>query len=513
MNKKFLISTIICLVLCSSIFFMGYKRVKSPKELFRVYLDGVSIGYIESKEELEAYIDDKEDEIKNKYGVDKVFLPNNLSIEKEKTFNGHIMSPEDIYNQIKDRAPFTINGYEIRIKGVKEIKEDEDVSTTKTVVVYVLDKNVFIDSVDETIKAFIKEEEYEAFKNDLQKQINNTGKIIENVYIKNAITIREANISVENKIFTNKDELSKFLLFGDSTSEKKYIVKAGDTVEDVAYNNKMSSNELLVANPSLTSEDNLLYVGQELNVATIDPAFKVVEKDYVVEIQTLEYNTIYKDDKTLAKGKEKVSVKGVNGSAKVSYNIIKENGDTIDVESDSSVMLKKPVDKIILRGTKVESSSGGSSGGNSGGSYSTNGVKANGVWFWPTIKPYKITSPYGYRGRGFHAGTDIQPTNGKTLNSNIYASNNGVVAQSGYTGYNGNFIVIDHGNGWFTSYGHLNKRLVKVGDRVSQGQIIGKMGKTGRATGVHLHFGLWKGAKPYYPGSTSYNPMKTLKFQ
>ena len=78
MNKKFLISTIICLVLCSSIFFMGYKRVKSPKELFRVYLDGVSIGYIESKEELEAYIDDKEDEIKNKYGVDKVFLPNNL---------------------------------------------------------------------------------------------------------------------------------------------------------------------------------------------------------------------------------------------------------------------------------------------------------------------------------------------------------------------------------------------------------------------------------------------------
>ena len=141
MNKKFLISTIICLVLCSSIFFMGYKRVKSPKELFRVYLDGVSIGYIESKEELEAYIDDKEDEIKKKYGVDKVFLPNNLSIEKEKTFNGHIMSPEDIYNQIKDRAPFTINGYEIRIKGVKEIKEDEDVSTTKTVVVYVLDKN------------------------------------------------------------------------------------------------------------------------------------------------------------------------------------------------------------------------------------------------------------------------------------------------------------------------------------------------------------------------------------
>ena len=506
MNKKYLISSIIGLILCSSIFFMGYKRVESPKELYRVYLDGVSIGYIESKKDLEAYIDDKEDEIKQKYGVDKVYLPNNLSIEKEKTFNKHIMTPEEIYDQIKDTAPFTISGYEIKIKGVKEIKEDEEeLSTTKTVIVYVLDKNIFVDSIDETIKAFIKEDEYEAFKNNLQKQINDTGKIIENVYIKNAITIKKANISVENKIFTDKDDLSKYLLFGESKSEQKYIVRAGDTVEDVAYNNKMSSNELLVANPSLTSEDNLLYVGQELNVATIDPAFKVVEKDYVVEIQTVEYNTIYKDDKTLAKGKEKVSVNGVNGSVKVAYNVTKENGDTIDVQSESSTIIKKPVDRIILRGTKTSS-------GGSGGSYSTDGVKANGIWFWPTIKPYKITSPYGYRGKGFHAGTDIQPTSG-ALNSNIYAANNGVVAQSGYTGYNGNFIVIDHGNGWFTSYGHLNKRLVSVGDRVSQGQVIGKMGATGRATGVHLHFDLWKGGKPYYPGSTSYNPMKTLKFQ
>ena len=227
MNKKYLISSIIGLILCSSIFFMGYKRVESPKELYRVYLDGVSIGYIESKKELEAYIDDKEDEIKQKYGVDKVYLPNNLSIEKEKTFNKHIMTPEEIYDQIKDTAPFTISGYEIKIKGVKEIKEDEEeLSTTKTVIVYVLDKNIFVDSIDETIKAFIKEDEYEAFKNNLQKQINDTGKIIENVYIKNAITIKKANISVENKIFTDKDDLSKYLLFGESKSEKKIYSKS-----------------------------------------------------------------------------------------------------------------------------------------------------------------------------------------------------------------------------------------------------------------------------------------------
>lgn len=510
MNKKALITIFIGFLLCSSVLFIGYKTTKAPVSLYRVYLDGKSIGYIESKEELEAYIDQAEAEIKDQYGVDKVYLPNNLDIEKQVTYSKNVSSVEDIYEKIKDIAPFTINGYQVKIKGVEQTDDETGVSTTKTIVFNILDKNVFTNSIDTTIKAFINEEEYEAYKNNLQNEIETTGKIIENVYIKNEITIKQANISVEDKIFTDADELSKYLLFGENSNEKEYIVKSGETIEEIAFNNKMSSNEFLVANPSLTSEDNLLYIGQKVNVATIDPAFKVVEDDYVVELQKIEYNTIYKDDKTMYKGTEKVSQAGKDGSAKVAYNIIKENGETIDTETQNTEILSKSVDRIILRGTKQRGSGGGGGGGTSIYDGSKTGAAISGTWFWPTQKPYRITSKYGYRGGKLHAAVDIQSTAVKY--SKIYASNNGVVWKSGWSNTGGNEIIIKHSNGYYTTYCHLSKRYVKAGDVVTQGQVLGVMGQTGLATGVHLHFGVWNG-KPYYSGSKSYDPMKTLRFR
>ena len=79
---------------------------------------------------------------------------------------------------------------------------------------------------------------------------------------------------------------------------------------------------------------------------------------------------------------------------------------------------------------------------------------------------------------------------------------------AGGYGDNGEYIIIDHGNGFFTIYAHLcpGCRYVKAGDRVYKGQPIGGMGRTGAATGVHLHFGLWSG-KPYSGGSRALNPM------
>ena len=80
----------------------------TPKTLYRVYLHGESIGLIESKIELEDYIDKKQNEIKKKFNVDKVYLPEDLDIEKEITFDNDISSVKKIYNKIKDISPFTI---------------------------------------------------------------------------------------------------------------------------------------------------------------------------------------------------------------------------------------------------------------------------------------------------------------------------------------------------------------------------------------------------------------------
>ena len=87
----------------------------------------------------------------------------------------------------------------------------------------------------------------------------------------------------------------------------------------------------------------------------------------------------------------------------------------------------------------------------------------------------------------FHSGIDFHGQ----LGADILAVADGVVAFSGrHPGY-GNMVDIDHGNGYMTRYAHNSELLVKPGQRVRSGEVIAKMGRTGRATGVHVHFEVW----------------------
>ncbi len=83
-----------------------------------------------------------------------------------------------------------------------------------------------------------------------------------------------------------------------------------------------------------------------------------------------------------------------------------------------------------------------------------------------------------------HKGVDIA----SILNDPIYATAPGLISKTDDLKDLGNTIVIDHGNGLFTTYGHLNRISVKVGDLVKRGQTIGTVGMTGNATGPHLHY-------------------------
>lgn len=83
-----------------------------------------------------------------------------------------------------------------------------------------------------------------------------------------------------------------------------------------------------------------------------------------------------------------------------------------------------------------------------------------------------------------HRGIDYAARTGTP----VVASGNGKVIKSGYSKYNGNYVFISHGTQYVTKYLHLNKKLVKTGQRVKQGQKIGTVGSTGRVTGAHLHY-------------------------
>ena len=103
-----------------------------------------------------------------------------------------------------------------------------------------------------------------------------------------------------------------------------------------------------------------------------------------------------------------------------------------------------------------------------------------------------MTSPFGkYREyntgvRRHHYGTDIA----NVIGTPIYASNRGTVTLADMLHLYGNAVILNHGQGVSSSYNHLSKIQVKVGERVEKGQRIGLMGATGQATGSHLHWGM-----------------------
>lgn len=474
-------------------------KVESPRQLYNVYLAGKSIGIIESKEALENYIDEKQQELKNKYHVDKVYAPNDLDIVKEITYDNKISTVEDIYKKIeniKGASSFTIDGYKIYIKGIEKKNEEGTTTTTDDVTLYVLDKDIFTNSVTKTVTAFIDKDTYEAYLNDTQKKIegNDTGTIIENLYIQNTITIKKDRIPAGDKIYETEEELSKFLLFGTTDEQETYIVKAGDTIEEISNNNKLSTEEFLIANTNFKTAQDLLYPGQEVKLGLISPKFDLVEVEHVVSQKPIKMETIYKDDDTQYVGYEQVEQDGKDGLALVTEKIQLVNGEIQDTVQANSVVLSPSINKIVVRGTKRYSSS--SLGPN------VDVPVGIGSWVWPTNSPYTISSYFSWRWGKHHDAVDIT---GSGYGSPIKAANNGIIVQSGYTSTNGNYIVIAHQNGYYTLYAHMAARYKQVGDIVMAGDQIGTMGNTGFAYGVHLHFGLYKG----YPfrGGVAINPL------
>ena len=130
-------------------------------------------------------------------------------------------------------------------------------------------------------------------------------------------------------------------------------------------------------------------------------------------------------------------------------------------------------------------------------------VKGTGTFIWPTPSSTYVTSKFGMRMHPIthdlrmHSGIDV----GAKYGANIDAADDGIVIIAQYSSSYGNYVVIDHGNGYATLYAHMSQILVKSGAKVKQGQVIGKIGSTGNSTGPHLHF------EVSYNG-TRQNPLK-----
>jgi murein DD-endopeptidase MepM/ murein hydrolase activator NlpD len=451
-----------------------FKTNKVPNNYYQVYLDNKVLGVIKSKKKLEDYIDKRGDYYKKKYKVKKVYAPNGIEIKKLVTYNDKVLSVREVYKKIEKKKPFTIRGYKFEIKDGK-----------KKNTIYTTRESIFKDSVTDTIKTFVGTDRYEKYKNKTQGKINTTGRIIENIYLDNDISIKSDNISVEEKIYTDKTSLTNYLLYGSNTNKKTYTIDTGDTIETVAFKNKVSTEEFLISNPSFNSANSLLFPGQQVVIEETNPQIKVVVEEHVVQDVKSSYKTEIKYNSSIVRGDEKVIQEGVDGLERVTQEEKRVNGTLVYVDPKSKQELTPSVSKIIEKGDKY---------------VPTVGSKSN--WAWPTNSGYTISSGYVYRinpvsgAREIHAAIDISGTG---YGSPIYAATNGVVSESSYRYQDGNYVCINHNNGYYTCYAHMARKAVAAGQTVDRGQIIGYVGQSGWATGPHLHYEVWIG-KPWSGG-------------
>lgn len=478
--KRFSISLML-LIIIVGVFVLGfgYKTTPEPNNYYEVYLNDESLGTIRSEKELEDYIDENGAYYKNKFDVDKVYSPKGLQVRKLTTYSGDVSSVSEIYKKISKEEPLTIKGYEFIIKKQTTEKNTEAEDTVTTQSIYVLDKSVFKDAVTTLIKTFVGADAYQAYIDDNQVKIETTGENIEDVYVSEDITVRETNIPVNETIYTDATELANYLLYGKDQTATEYTVQAGDTIENVAFNNKISPEELLLSNTALTSTTNLLYPGQKLKIVETNPQISVVEESYVVEDIESQYTTEERYDDNTVIGQDKVIQEGENGLERVSQKVRKVNGIINYVDPQGKTVLKEPVSRIIVKGNKYIPDVGSTTS-----------------WGWPTDSGWTLSSGYVWRTnpvtgkREIHGGLDISGTG---YGSKIYATNNGRVKEASYHYSYGNHVIIDHNNGYLTLYAHMSRINVKVGQVVARGDVIGYVGMTGTATGPHVHYEIWKG--------------------
>lgn len=464
---------------CAIIMFVNFsdKFQLSPKNVYKVYLDGKEIGNVKDKNELEEYINEEQKELKEKYNVNKVYVPEGVDIQKCITYKKDVKTAKQINNIIKEKKPFTVEGYKVTIK--TNSSEEEDIT------INVLDKDMFDKAIKSVVEAFVSKEDVKNYENDTQPEIKETGTLIEDIYVDQNINIKHDYISTDEEIFTDEKTLTKYLLFGSLKEDQYYTVEEGDTIESIAYKNKLATEEFLIVNPEFTSSNNILSVGQQVKVGLINPIVDVVVETHNVIDQASQYKTVTQEDASMDYGKEVVVSEGQDGMDRLTTKIKTVNGETTNVVIVSSETLTPSVDKVVKVGTKIYAGGG-------------TAPIMSGSWAWPTISQYYISSYFGYRWGKVHEAIDIA---GSGEGSPIYAAGSGVVVTSQNKGSLGNHVTIDHGNGYYTLYAHLHSRNVTVGQTVQRGQQIGTMGHTGFATGTHLHFGLYRNGMPYRDGT------------
>ncbi len=281
-----------------------------------------------------------------------------------------------------------------------------------------------------------------------------------------AADVRISREYVSTSVLQDLSEMAA-LLTRNTTGETTYEVVKGDPFMAIAFANGMTVSELEQLNPGVNVDR--LSIGQLLTVKESIPFLSVRTVDRVVYTEAIACPVQEIEDSSMYQGETKVIDPGIPGSALIHADVTYINGKELERDVTQTTVLSEATTKVVAGGTKARPR-----------------WYPNGYFIWPTWG--NITSKFGYRSifgsYSFHSGIDIAAPYG----TSIRAADGGTVIFAGWQGTYGKLIVVDHGNGYKTYYGHCSSMLVSAGSKVYQGQTIAKVGSTGRSTGNHCHF-------------------------
>lgn len=239
------------------------------------------------------------------------------------------------------------------------------------------------------------------------------------------------------------------------------------------------ANDVVVKGGSFAEED-IMTVPEIM--ASAEGKFTIALSTDIVYTREISYEVKTEYDDSQSSSYKKVKTEGKNGEEEVTIRTTFTDGMQTDAVETDSKIITKAVDEVVVKGSKdgvVEESSSVSK--------SSSGSSASGTFCWPVPYTHSISSYYEWRWGRMHNGIDI--ASGGISGQPIVASDGGTVIQAGDKGDGyGNYVIIDHGNGYKTLYGHCSSLAVSYGQYVSQGETIGYVGSTGNSTGPHLHF-------------------------
>lgn len=397
---------------------------------YEVNIDGKVIGVVKNKKAVYNLIEDMKTKIQKEFKKD-VTIDQKITFNKIRGSKDKLTSSNVLKENLNNVVDLKTSGYAISVNG-KDVVFLKDEKSAQTVLSKI--KNLGLD--------------------------NSQGKSIKESKFMEKVEIKEKEAKVTN--IKNSKEAYNYLLTG-SDNIQKYIVKNGDTLWTISKKYNFKMEDIQKSNPDINIDK--LKLDQEINITVSKPYLNVKVIEVASYEEVIPYQTTYEETDALYKGEKKLKIEGIEGKKKVEAEITKINGQLASKNITKEEVIQTPSDKVILQGTKQKPL-----------------TIALGVFSNPSRG--KLTSRFGARWGRAHTGIDIAGPIGTPIN----AADGGTVSFAGKQGAYGNLVIIDHGNGYKTYYGHCSKLIATKGQKVAQGELIAKVGNTGRSTGPHLHF-------------------------